>query len=279
MEPNDIAPGELVWDVAYRTMRERFALPVEARSDAVTLMLQRRMHHLLGTDPDGSVVATIDHRVVGFAQAFVREDLWVLSLFAVEPATQGRGIGRALLDASMTCGAGRRGMILVSRDPLAMRRYFSAGFDLHPTLTAWGAVQHDRLPPSPSVREGDEHDFDQVAAVDREVRGAAHGPDLAFLVGEGSELLVHDGGGYALAGRRPLLLAATSDEVATELLAAVLRRVPDGEIADVGWLTAGQQWALRVAVRAGMELHPVGPMGLRGFDRPPAPYIATGSFG
>jgi GNAT superfamily N-acetyltransferase len=279
MNPSDVVASELVWDVAYRTMRERFGPPIAPRSDEMALMIQRRMHHLLGTDADGCVVATVDDRVVGFAQALVREDLWVLSRFAVEPAIQGRGVGRALLDASMACGEGRRGMILVSRDPLAMRRYFTAGFDLHPTLTALGTVRPDRLPTTPSVRAGDDRDFERVAAVDREVRGASHGPDLAFLIGEGSTLLVHEGGGYALAGRRPLLLAATSDEVATELLAAVLRRVAPGEIAEVGWLTARQQWAIRLAVGAGMELHPVGPMGLRGFDQPPAPYIATGAFG
>ena len=80
-----------------------------------------------------------------------------------------------------------------------MRRYFAAGFDLHPAVTAWGVVRHDRLPEVTSVRVGDERDFELAASVDRAVRGAPHGPDLGFLIGEGSQLLVHDDGGYALA--------------------------------------------------------------------------------
>jgi GNAT superfamily N-acetyltransferase len=279
MEPDDVEPCELVWDRAYRTMRERYHLPVVAREPAVAQMTQRRMAHLLATDPDGSVVATIEGRPVGFAQALVRENLWVLSLFGVEPSAQGNGIGRALLDASLVCGAGRPGMILVSRDPLAMRRYFFAGFDLHPTVAVYGDVHHDRLPRAPAVRAGTARDLEFVAGVDRAVRGASHGPHLQFLLQqEGRELLVHDGGGYAVAAGRPVLVAATSDAVATELLVAVLRRVPDGGHCEFGWLTARQQWAMKVALEAGLELHPAGPMGLRGFAAPPAAYIPTGAF-
>jgi hypothetical protein len=45
-------------------------------------------------------------------------------------------------------------MIMCSRDPLAMRRYFFAGFDLHPTVTAVGEVRVDRLPAAPYVPTG-----------------------------------------------------------------------------------------------------------------------------
>jgi hypothetical protein len=58
-----------------------------------------------------------------------------------------------------------------------------------------------------------------------------------------------------------------------------MRRVPDVQVAEFGWLTADQQWAMRLAMEAGLELHPVGPIALRGFDRSPAPYVPTGAFG
>jgi GNAT superfamily N-acetyltransferase len=279
MTDDDVEACELVWDAAYRTMRARHHLPVEPRAPEFVPVVHRRIRHLLATDPDGAVVATVDGAVAGFAQAFVRDDLWVLSLFGVEPSMQGKGIGRAVLDASLECGDGRRGMIMVSRDPLAMRRYFHAGFDLHPAFVAWGPVDHDRLPPSPGVRAATADDGALVDTVDRAVRGATHGGDIAFLQTEGAELLVHDGGGYVLATHRPLLLAATSPAVATELLAAALRRSSDGQVTEFGWATAPQQWALRVALDAGMELHPLGPVGLRGFASAPACYLPTGAFG
>jgi GNAT superfamily N-acetyltransferase len=279
MRADHVAACELVWDEAYRTMRVRYGLPVADRTPDGAALMQRRMLHLLGTDPDGAVVAVVDDRVVGFAQALVRDDLWVLSLFGVTPAVQGQGIGRALLDAALACGDGRRGMIMTSRDPLAMRRYFFAGFDLHPTVTAYGPVRHDRLRSAAAVRNGDATDLAFAAAVDREVRGADHASDLAFLLDEGSQLLVHDDGGYVVTKGRPLLLAARTEPIATELLAAALRRVPAGETTDIAWLTAEQQWAMRLALEAGLDLHPLGPLSLRGFDRAPFPYIPTGAFG
>jgi GNAT superfamily N-acetyltransferase len=279
MTDADVERCELVWDDAYRTMRVRHDLPVAPRTLDQAQLVQRRIHHLLATDPAGAVVAVVDGEVAGFAQALVRDDLWVLSLFGVAPTAQGRGIGRAVLTAALECGDGRRGMIMVSRDPIAMRRYFHAGFDLHPAFVAHGPVQSDRLPPSPGVRSATASDAPLVKAVDLAVRGASHAGDIAFLQSEGTELLVHDDGGYALVTHRPVLVAATSPAVATELLAAALRRAPAGEAVDFSWVTAPQQWALRVALDAGMELHPMGPMGLRGFAAPPTCYLPTGAFG
>src|SRR4051812_38300884 len=136
MTDADVEPCELVWDDAYRTMRARYDLPVVSRTPDQARTTHARIRHLRATDPDGAVVAVVDGEVVGFAQALVRGDLWVLSLFGVAPAAQGKGIGRAVLDAALECGDGRRGMIMVSRDPIAMRRYFYAGFDLHPAFVA-----------------------------------------------------------------------------------------------------------------------------------------------
>jgi hypothetical protein len=154
-----------------------------------------------------------------------------------------------------------------------------AGFDLHPSLVATGVVRHDLLPPVvETVHEASgAADVARLAALDRELRGGAHGVDLAFLLHEGSCLLIDDRGGYALTGRRPLLVAAFRDDVAADLLVAALHRLPEGETPNFGWLTAAQQWALQVALQAGLELHPSGPVCTRGMQ-PPAPYIPTGAF-
>jgi GNAT superfamily N-acetyltransferase len=280
MAADDVAACEGVWRRAWRTMRERYALPLAPHTDEDLQREQRRIRHCLVSDPAGSFVAIADDRVVGFAQALVRDELWVLSLFGVEPQAQGNGIGRALLDAALVCGEGLRGMILSSRDPIAMRRYASAGFELHPALTGYGEVRHERLGPAPDVREGDGRDLPLAGRIARAVRGAAHGNDIALLLDEGARLLLHrDDSGFAVLEERVLLLAATSDAVAAELLVAALHGVPVGATTEIGRVTAPQQWALEVAVQAGLELHPVGPVALRGFGAPPAAYIPSGSFG
>jgi GNAT superfamily N-acetyltransferase len=283
MTRDDVGACVATWHEAWYAMRERYALPVPPRSREADASMARRIAHLQQTDPAGSVVGCDGDRVVGFAQALVRDDLWVLSLFGVAPGAQNRGAGRALLDAAMECGDGRRGLILSSRDPNAMRRYAAAGFDLHPGLTAHGVLTPGALRPAPPgcVVVGGAADLDAVARVDDLVRGARHGrADLQLLLDEGARLLLHaSGDGYTFVTGKPLLLAATHDAVATDLLRAALALVPAGATTEVNWMTASTQWAIRVAVEAGLELHPVGPLCLRGFGAPPAAYLPTGAFG
>src|SRR5690242_9362890 len=56
-----------------------------------------RFGRALATDPGGSFVAEQDGRVVGCASALMREGLWGLSMFVVDPSAQGTGVGRELL--------------------------------------------------------------------------------------------------------------------------------------------------------------------------------------
>jgi len=51
-------------------------------------------------------VAELDERVIGVAQAIVREGLWCLSLFAVAPDAQSAGAGAVLLDHAIAYRAG-----------------------------------------------------------------------------------------------------------------------------------------------------------------------------
>jgi GNAT superfamily N-acetyltransferase len=284
MAKEDVPGAEQVWYAASSAMRTVHHLPVESRTPEIVQRLEERIAHLLSTDPDGSWVAIDEDggRVVGLSQAFVREDLWVLSLLGVSPVCQDRGTGKALLEAAL--GYGRKtpvGLILCSRDPRAARRYTLAGFDLHPAITAWGRVKRERLrPPFPEVREGTAADAGLVARLDRRLRGGPHGPDLEHLLGEGCRLLVLPDRGYAVARvAEPVFLAAVDEPSATDLLLAVLAGAGDDEVVEIGWLTASQQWAIRVALEVGLELHPVGPVMTRGLDTPPAPYLPSGAFG
>jgi GNAT superfamily N-acetyltransferase len=284
MTKEDVPAAEQAWDAAYTTLRATHHLPLEPRTAESVQRTEARIAHLLGTDPAGSWVAIdgSDGHVVGVSQALVRQDVWVLSLLGVSPRCQDRGTGRALLHAALAYGEKAPfGLILCSRDPRAARRYSRAGFDLHPSVTAWGRVDRRRLPRSTAaVREGTAADAGFAADLARRLRGGYHGPDLEHLLAEGCRWLVLPGHGYVIAsGAKPVVLAAVDETSATDLLFAVLAASAADEIVELNWITAGQQWAVRAALTAGLELHPVGPVMTRGLVAPPGPYLPSGAFG
>jgi len=283
MTHEDVPASEAVWHEAWLDVRRRYhiaGLPEAEVTQDMAAQVQVRLARLQASDPGGSFVAVRGDRVVGLAQALVREHLWVLSLFAVGVDTQGQGVGRDLLDVALSYGEGLSGMIVASRDPRAARRYAAAGFDLHPAVTAWGRVRPDRLPASDGVRPASAADFEWMGGVDRTCRGASHGVDFDAMADDGCRFLALGQEGYVvIRNGRPGPLAAVDERAATALLAAALREAPDDDEVEVGWMTAHQQWAIGVSLAAGLELHPVGPVFLRGFDAAPGPYLVSGTWG
>jgi GNAT superfamily N-acetyltransferase len=239
-----------------------------------------RIAHLLQTDPAGAWVAIdADDEVAGCALALVRDGVWGLSLLVVREDARSRGIGRRLLDAALGCGDGTRGgIVLSSTDPRAMRRYAHAGFELHPCVGAGGIVDRRRLGPAPGVREGTLDDVPATAAASRHVRGASHERDLPALLADGHRLLVHERGFAVHEEGSPKLLAASDEPAAEELLWACLAASPRGGSITVEFVTAGQDWAIRTLLRAGLALSPDGPVFVRGRLGPLRPYLPSGAY-
>src|SRR5436190_21466385 len=110
MRAEDVPAADLVAFEALWGMVPRPGETLEARARRG----QSRIAHLLETDPGVAWVAEADGRVVGAALALMREGLSGLSLFVVEPAWQGAGIGRDPLDDAMGYGDGGRGALILS---------------------------------------------------------------------------------------------------------------------------------------------------------------------
>lgn len=238
-----------------------------------------RINQLLERDPGGAWVAEEDGRVVGAALALEREGIWGLSLLIVLPKYQSHGIGRSLLEATLAyAGGGRRGgIILASPDPRALRAYARAGFDAHPCLDASGYPHVPERPPA--VRDGDASDLPLTEAVDRAVRGAAHGSDIEAFLRADSRLLVVPDRGYVVVGPHGVrLLAALDDEAARDLVLAALHAAPPGTETNVEWITSAQQWALQPVLDAGLTLRPGGAVFLRGDVGPFTPYLPNGAY-
>jgi GNAT superfamily N-acetyltransferase len=270
--PTDVAASRLVMHAALENLGEQMPEPtpeIIARGEA-------RIAHLQQTDPGSAWVAEQDGEVVGCGLALVREGMWFLSLLMVDPAQQGKGVGRQLLDATLQT-ATDRSWILATTDPAALRRYRRAGFDLVPCLTSSGTVDRSLIPTT-SVREGSwaEHG-ELVDDVARRVRGAGLAPDLAYLEAMEMRLLVADGG-YAILRKAGLAsLAATTPQIAAELLWTVFAEAP--EPVEVDWLAHDQQWAIDVCLDARLPLlKGGGHVFLRG-QPPMSPYLPSGALG
>ena len=241
----------------------------------------RRVAHLQRTDPGGAWVAAVEGEIVGVALALVREGIWGLSLFAVAEAHRDRGIGRELLEASFGHGADARGhLILSTESPAAMRRYARLGLDLRPCVAAAGIVDRTRLPAADGVVEAGMAGIGVADAIGRAVRGAGHGIDLEVALDDpGAKLLLAEDRAFAVVREeRIMLLAGLDDAAATRVLATALAATPAGATVSVDFLTAGQDWAVRACLDAGLVLSPEGPFFTGGDLGPLRPYVPSGAY-
>jgi GNAT superfamily N-acetyltransferase len=241
-----------------------------------------RIEHLRATDPDGAWVAEQDAAIAGVALALVRERVWGLSLFAVADEVQRRGVGRRLLDAALACAPDARGRIILSTEhPGAMRRYALAGLSLHPCVQAGGIPDRARIPDvAGQVEDAGAAGIPVADAVARHVRGAGHGRDLPLLLENRCRLLTFEDRAFAVLGDFGVvpLLGGRDEEAATAVLAGAMAACPPGTTISLGFLTAGQQWAVRACLEAGLVLSPDGPVFLSGDIGPFAPYVPSGWF-
>jgi len=238
----------------------------------------RGMERFVARDPDGAWVAVDGHSVIGMAEAIRRGSFWGLSMLFVDPDSQSRGVGRRLLEATLDYARGAEvRMILTSADPRALRRYSLAGLAIHPAVEVEGSIDRARIPTGLPGRSGGVSDLDLVAEVDAGLRGS-RAEDVEFFLAGGARMDVVDGRrgrGYVVhRGRFLTMLGATDEATAAQLLWRFLAEA--GEDAQIWGLTAGQDWAVKVALAARLTVVGAGPLFLSGLERPPGPWLPSG---
>jgi GNAT superfamily N-acetyltransferase len=247
-------------------------------TDDVWARIHARHRHFLTHDPEGSWAATDGERLVGCALALRRESLWGLSLLVVDPNVASKGIGRALLDASLTYAEGcDRAVILSTTDLRAMRLYSTSGFDLFPQVEATGEPDRASLPALHGrVRDGSVADVGFAESIDRGVRGAARGPDQVRLATDMAMFVIDDvdGRGYAYFRGDGIVFALAADALLWRCLAHAAEL---GTSVSIDHMNAEQQWAIRTAYRARLKVKPGGPVLWRG-GTPPRSYLPSGMF-
>ena len=295
---DDVPVCAEVWRVSINDYIVRLNQP-EVPDDLA--IIQRHYRHLRSTDPERFVVAMQDdpgtatgQRIVGFAVAAVRQQVWFLSMLFVLPDAQAQGLGRDLLRLVLPAGSDgmARATATDSAQPISNALYASHGIvPRTPLLGLIGNVHRPEafaaLPSGVSAvpfeeivarSNGDGHRrlVGAVDALDRAQLGFERPHDHRYLreqdrhgwlyLGPNGDAL---GYGYSSAGGKvgPVLVRdeALLDPVLGHLLAAV---VPRG--AFITWIPGAADRALVPALRSGLRLEPF-PL-LLCWDRPPTDF-------
>ncbi len=291
LQEDDLEAAERASDATFledarRSRRVREPEPAPRSPEASARWIER-MRHYLATDPGGCWVATDgdDDRdsgdIVGFAIAQNRGPLWYLATYGVVPGHQGRGIGRALLDASLAHAGERPGLLISTVHPGATRRYRRAGFTLLPLMRMVGTVDRRALPAVAGLRDGTAADVEWMDRLDTARRGAGHGPDHAAMLRTLRLVVTADPAarpGYVYVDEeagRPALLAAAEPTSARDLLWEALAAAHGDTL--VNAVTAGNDWAVDAGLTARLDIGQEGYLALRGLPEPTS-YLPSGQY-
>ena len=235
------------------------------------------LRHLLRSDGDRCFVAEIEGRVVGYSAAWVRGDTSFLAALFIEPAHQGLGIGRRLMELALDGAPSRCMTISDAIQPVSNALYARHGLlpttpILEFTGPATAVAPSDLTPSDPAAAD--------LAELDLAAYGFDRAVDHAFWATQAAGTVWRrDGRPVAYAYRWPNgrigPIAGLDEASAAAALEAELARRPDGWVEIPGTSRS----LVRAAVGAGMRL--VAPPGLllTSDDVVPPRSLAIASYG
>ncbi|MEO5704924.1 MAG: GNAT family N-acetyltransferase [Candidatus Limnocylindrales bacterium] len=144
------------------------------------------IEHLWRTAAENWVAIDDDGRLVGWALSVQRGGVLELAMFFVDPTTQSKGVGKALLERAFPMGRGPHRSIIATRDPRAMSRYLRAGVRFITSIVDFEAKPRMVTPDTDLVFERLEPagpaSIDLIAGVEAELLGHRREVDTAFLL-------------------------------------------------------------------------------------------------
>jgi GNAT superfamily N-acetyltransferase len=212
-------------DVFRAAMEELYGRHNLAAPGAPREVFVAQQAHVLRHDSQRCWVAEDGGRLVGFVAAIVRDDDWFLSSLFVEPAAQGGGVGRALLDRAWGAAARRR-TLTDAVQPISNGLYARRGL-----IPATPALHLGGIPTieSPAGLEPAEPDSAALRLLDVAAYGFDRAVDHAFwresakcsLWARAGEAVAYS---YAFPGGRIGPVAGRSGEDAADALRSELAR-------------------------------------------------------
>jgi GNAT superfamily N-acetyltransferase len=254
-----------IFFASYNDLHRRHGLAEENPEDRD--WLADAIRHVLRTDPSGTVLATDDGTPTAFATSYLRDSYWFLSFLFVSPDAQGRGVGKALLDAVMPPESDglTRALVVESFQPVSAGLY--AGHGITPRGVRYvltGLTDPARLPESGAGIEVADVTTDAIAEMselDRRQLGFARPADHEWWLR--SEMTAHayrrDGElvGYAYVDEEGVVGPALGEDDATAcaIVADLLRRAEHPETLKVP-VYGSNALLFRMLVRAGARIEP-----------------------
>jgi GNAT superfamily N-acetyltransferase len=173
---DETACGRIVYD-AFKDVSGRHGFPPAFPTPEVALGVVR---FFLGLTTVHSVVAEADGRPVGAVFHDEGDEIHGVALVAVDPAAQGHGVGRRLMEASLERARGASGVRLVQEayNVQALALYASLGFEVKEPLVRVTGRPRGRPDPGVEVRPLGVDDLDECARLSQRVHGFHRSVDL-----------------------------------------------------------------------------------------------------
>ncbi len=254
-----------IFFASYNDLHRRHGLAEENPEDRD--WLADAIRHVLRTDPRGAVLATDDGTPTAFATSYLRDSYWFLSFLFVRPDAQGRGVGKALLDAVMPHESDglTRALVVESFQPISTGLY--AGHGITPRGVRYvltGLADPARLPESGTGIEVADVTTDAIAEMselDRRQLGFERPADhewwlrsemVARAYRHGARLV-----GYAYVAEEGVVGPALGEDEATTcaIVTDLIRRAEHPEALKVP-VYGNNAELFRMLVRAGARIEP-----------------------
>ena len=145
------------------------------------------IEHLWRSAAENWIAEDEDGRPVGWAMSIQRGSLLELTHFFVDPSTQSKGIGRALLSRAFPDGRGPHRSIIATEDPRAMSRYFRAGVRFITVISDFEAAPrpvHIATDLAFEALDGSPASVAVVSEIEEVLLGHRREIDVAFLLSQ-----------------------------------------------------------------------------------------------
>jgi GNAT superfamily N-acetyltransferase len=155
---------------AFGTLHDHHQFPRDFPSLDAAAQL---MHNFVGHPQIWGVVAEIDGRIVGSNFLDERGPITGVGPITVDPAAQGQGVGRRLMEAVVDRGAGARGIRLFqdSFNMQSLALYAALGFEVREPAVVMNGRPRSALPTGFEVRPLESGDLEQCERVCLGVHG------------------------------------------------------------------------------------------------------------
>ena len=179
---------------AFRTLNERHGFPPAVPS--VEIATRRVRSFIQHPSVFGLVAEGSEGRILGCNFLSERDPIRAVGPIVIDPAVQGKGIGRRLMEAVLKRARGARGVRLMqaSYNVQSLSLYASLGFDVREFFIMLSGVPETGPPEGWELRSLTEADVKNCEAVHKNVHGYTRTNELREAIATGNPVVALRGG-------------------------------------------------------------------------------------